>query len=555
MLQGVSYLRVLNLCRQLRQCSGRRETKTQHRLGHGIPLPGTEPEPVQLAKNLDPADGPLEVGIGVDVRQRAKRQIRFRTRKIVELAARCYREHPGRIAPIKAEHLRARIAEPLSGDQSQRGGLARTGWPDDQRVSEILHMQVDPERCRAACGGEQKRRAVLRHQRGRVLTQARPHGCCRQHIGKVQRVQQNPAYVAVAIPRQRAAPRFHGVHGLHPARETEVLDGFYHPARALVKPSPVLVEADHVCRVLRELDIPRGCDSHCGFRVCSHFLRVDVDRPALRIEDLILPTADSRTPFLAVHVEHPTGLHRIDEDRSGIPAVLNRQRIEFSQNARRAQPREPVDRNHPDVLPADAWLNPSMEVFARQQLVQITGNLRKSKRVVLTADAPPHVAKQAIMHLGEPEVVSRRESLQTLGLEELAEHVLEGLHPVPESFQDLLCCPRAAPGALAVEHPALHTLLGLDRRHVRQGEKVLGFEVRTLLHELLAALVVDQACNRVRERTLFRVAGCAGPDGIALDHPAAAKSKDGIQAGAQRVHLGRRGGHHVRAAIRPAGQQ
>ena len=59
----------------------------------------------------------------------------------------------------------------------------------------------------------------------------------------------------------------------------------------------------------------------------------------------------------------------------------------------------------------------------------------------------------------------------------------------------------------------------------------------------------------IRERALFGIARRAGADGIALDHPPAAEPQHRIQTGAQGVHFGRSGRHHVGTAIRPAGQK
>ena len=73
-------------------------------------------------------------------------------------------------------------------------------------MAEIGHVEVDPEGCRTGCGGEEQRRTLLRHQPRGVLAKTRPHGSNRQHIRQVQRMQLNPADIAVPITGQAAAP-------------------------------------------------------------------------------------------------------------------------------------------------------------------------------------------------------------------------------------------------------------------------------------------------------------------------------------------------------------
>ena len=97
-----------------------------------------------------------DVRIVVDVAQRAEREIGLWAGKIVELAARGFRQHPDGVAAIKREHLGARIAEPLGGDQAESRGLAGAGRSDDQRVAQVGDMKVEPERSRTAGCCEQQ---------------------------------------------------------------------------------------------------------------------------------------------------------------------------------------------------------------------------------------------------------------------------------------------------------------------------------------------------------------------------------------------------------------
>ena len=128
---------------------------SQHGFGDGVPMLRAELQAVQFAEDLDPAHCPLNIRVVVDVAQRAKRQIRFRAGQIVELAARSLREHPDGIAAVKSEDLGAWISEPLGRDQTERGRLAGSGRPDNQRVAEVGDMQIEAEGSRPGGRGKQ----------------------------------------------------------------------------------------------------------------------------------------------------------------------------------------------------------------------------------------------------------------------------------------------------------------------------------------------------------------------------------------------------------------
>ena len=117
-------------------------------------------------------------------------------------------------------------------------------------------MEVHSERCGACSSREQKRRTVLRHQPRRVLAKSCPDRSDRQQIRQVERVQEDAPDVPVSVAGQTAAPRFDGIDCFQTARESEVLNLLHHQSRVLMQPVEVLVEADDVAGILRELNIP-----------------------------------------------------------------------------------------------------------------------------------------------------------------------------------------------------------------------------------------------------------------------------------------------------------
>ena len=140
-------------------------------------------------------------------------------------------------------------------------------------------------------------------------------------------------------------------------------------------------------------------------------------------------------------------------------------------------------------------------------------------------------------------------------MKQLTEYVFKHIHTVREAFEDLLRCSVGALRSAAFEHPTLHPFFGFRRRKVRQSQEVLGLIVGTLLHELLPSLVVDDASHAIGKRALIRIAGRAGSNGVALEHPTASESQHRIQSRAQGIHLGRGRGHHVGTTIGPTRQQ
>ena len=88
---------------------------------------------------------------------------------------------------------------------------------------------------------------------------------------------------------------------------------------------------------------------------------------------------------------------------------------------------------------------------------------------------------------------------QAFGPEQRGEDVLEHLHSRLEPFEDLVDDAGTALPAAPFEHPPLYFLFRLDGRKIRERKEVLALEVRALVHELLAALIIDHPRHCVRE--------------------------------------------------------
>src|SRR5262249_32299550 len=130
--------------------------------------------------------------------------------------------------------------------------------------------------------------------------------------------------------------------------------------------------------------------------------------------------------------------------------------------------------------------------------------------MIETTDAAPKVAQELVVKMFPAEFVGELNTAEPLGLEKVTEHVLEHVYLQAEAVKVLCRRFRAAVRALAIEQPAFRTFFDLWRRQVREREEVFAFKMSALIHELLAALIVDHAGHRVRECSGIRVSGCTG---------------------------------------------
>src|SRR5665213_10305 len=143
---------VLDVCSQLSQRASRGNTEVFDAFRNSISLRRTDRLAVQPAQSLDPTDRPNAIRVGIDVPERAERQIRSGTAKIVELSADRSGENVERIATVEGKDLGSGVAEPLRRKQAQKCRFAGTGRPANHSVTEIADMQIE-SKWRGAAGG------------------------------------------------------------------------------------------------------------------------------------------------------------------------------------------------------------------------------------------------------------------------------------------------------------------------------------------------------------------------------------------------------------------
>src|SRR5882672_8371950 len=146
-----------------------------------------------------------------------------------------------------------------------------------------------------------------------------------------------------------------------------------------------------------------------------------------------------------------------------------------------------------------------------------------------------YVAQQFVVNHRVAGSVFRAYRFQARYSEQRLENILETRNAALEIIYDTRGIPPLVLHAL--KHPSLDLFFSGNGRKVGQGKVVVAIEMHAFRHELLATLIVDDLCNRIRELLMLGIAGSRGANAVTLHHPAPAKSEQGSQAPAQRRHL------------------
>src|SRR6202171_4433883 len=161
-----------------------------------------------------------------------------------------------------------------------------------------------------------------------------------------------------------------------------------------------------------------------------------------------------------------------------------------------------------------------------------------------------YVAQQLVVNYWIAGVIFRAYRSQSRHSEQRFENILETRNATLEIVHNARGIPPLVLPSL--KHPAFNLFFPRNGRKVGQRQIVIAFEMRALGHELLATLIVDDLCNRVRELLIFGIAGSRGANAVTLHHPTSAKAEQGSQASAQRRHLSFRPGPEIRSLKLPS---
>src|ERR1700675_4892031 len=138
-----------------------------------------------------------------------------------------------------------------------------------------------------------------------------------------------------------------------------------------------------------------------------------------------------------------------------------------------------------------------------------------------------YVAQQLVVNYWIASIIFRVYRSQARHGEQRLENILETRNAALEIVHDARGIPPLVLQAL--KHPAFYLFFPRDRRKVGQRQIVIAFEMHALGHELLATLIVDNLCNRVRKLLMFGISRSRGANAVTLHHPAPAQSEQSSQ--------------------------
>ena len=191
--------------------------------GDRVAVIGCDGDSLHGNKRFDPLGCPCPVPVGRKLGQRAECERTLPCPDLVVIAAGGFGQRVERLAFIKGEDLRRFVPAELCRDQRQQGRLSRPRRPEDQRMADIVDMQVQPEGRRAA-GDLHQRRGIGRIERAWGGRAARPYGIDRNEVGEIACVYERFANIGVGIAGQAAEIGLGGIECLDPGAKAFGLD-------------------------------------------------------------------------------------------------------------------------------------------------------------------------------------------------------------------------------------------------------------------------------------------------------------------------------------------
>ena len=483
-------------------------------------------DPLAAEQPGDPGSGPDPLGIFVDPRQRLQRDgqgvlARERAAEIVPIAAHGQRRRPDRAPEIEGEDLRTRIAAELQRHERKQHALARAGRPDDKPVADIAHMGGEAERRRPRGLRVEERRTVQMIVPGR----SRPDGRERDHMGEVQRRDRRLAHIRIEMAGQGAEPGLDRVDALADDREVAALDDLLGDPEVVVR--DLWVRVHH-----RERRGDMGPAGDIRAELLQRLVGIDRLVGRVRIQkrrglvghDLLEDRADALAlgePLAADAGQQLCRVGLVEEDRPGRPAIGEGEPVEVVEDAGEGRRREADDRERPQVMRAQARLQPAGEGRVGQERVEMHRRLRDADALRDRRDAAVQIGER--LGIREPDGFG----------EDALQQVEQPIRAVDETG-DLFGGLRSGRAVAALVEPAFGAGCVLGRRQPDGGEDIPALEMGLLLFELRLPFGFDHRRDRIGE----------GAFGIVLRRNAAGFREErpaGPEASERSVEPGRRG--------------
>ena len=308
-------------------------------------------------------------------------------------------------------------------------------------------------------------------------------------MGEIERGNRRLPDIGVDMARQAAEPGVHGVDGLGHRREVAALDHLLDEAELLVGGARIgvphrhrrgdigdagIVGAEFLKREIGVGRLVRGVriDQRRGF-VGHHLLQDRGDRLALG------------EPLAADLGQQLGRVGLVEQDGAGGPAIGKGEPVQLVEQAGRRRRRKSGDRQHAQMLRAEARLQAAGERLIGQQRVEIHRRLGN-------ADAVP-LGRDAGVQIGQRLAVIEPDAFRHEGFDE-AQNAVGAIGKAGQHLariEALLVAPFV--------EPAFRARGVLGRRQIGEGEEVAGLEMRAGFLEIGLAFGIDQRRGRVRE--------------------------------------------------------
>src|SRR5438093_889215 len=162
-IQTIAKLVVLEGVDEIRKSARRARREKLQRAVEGLALSGRGLDALQGQEHLQPFLRPHTIRERLERREWIEGQRTLTlTKDVVVLGAARVGEYVGRVVLVKEEHLRAGIPEELGHKQPDQRRLARARGPEDERVADVAHVEVQSEGCGASGRRVEQRGAALR---------------------------------------------------------------------------------------------------------------------------------------------------------------------------------------------------------------------------------------------------------------------------------------------------------------------------------------------------------------------------------------------------------
>ena len=213
--QPVANLAILDGVDEVREGAALTRPEALERHVNGLAVGRRDLNALKPEKDLEPALGPDALLGAVGRGQRIEGELLVLvSRDVVVVPSGGVCEDEAAVALVEGEDLGPWVAKELRHHQADQRRLPGARGADHQRVAHVGHVEVEAEGGRPRGVRVEERGAPLQEVGTRVLLEARPDARRWNQVGEVQRVDERPANVSIAVTGDGSQVGLEGVHVL-----------------------------------------------------------------------------------------------------------------------------------------------------------------------------------------------------------------------------------------------------------------------------------------------------------------------------------------------------